>query len=177
MPNLRISSTRLQKFSRFNYCFQFARCGRKLDWKTEMEKLVSVRNIQLRTDGLCNPGGIANHLELSASELRNNFAADQKCGDDNDILNDKPTGILRLSFGAMSNVVNVNKLIDFIEEFFVQGCHTPLTLSLTPPSTSMVYPFHVQSLPIFPVKSYTAFKIPPGQTWKIRDEWLAWDRE
>lgn len=145
--------------------------------KTEVEKLASVRNIQFRTGGLCNPGGIANHLELSASELRNNFAAGQKCGDEHDILNAKPTGVIRVSFGAMSNVADVDKLIEFIDEFFVQGCHPPLSPPLTPRPTPMVYLFRVQSLSVFPIKSCAAFKIPPGQTWEVRDEGLAWDRE
>jgi molybdenum cofactor sulfurtransferase len=145
--------------------------------KTEVEKLASVRNIQLRTGGLCNPGGIASHLEFSASELRKNFAAGQRCGDDNDIMNGKPTGVIRVSFGAMSNVADVDKLINFIQEFFIQVYHTPLTPPLTPPATPTVYPFHVQSISVFPIKSCAAFKIPPGQRWEVRDEGLAWDRE
>lgn len=145
--------------------------------KTEVEKLASVRNIQFRTGGLCNPGGIASHLELSASEARHSFAAGLRCGDDNDILNGKPTGVIRVSFGAMSNVADTDKLIDFIQEFFVQGCHLPLSPPLTPPGIPSIKSFHVQSLSVFPIKSCAAFSIPPGLSWEVHEKGLAWDRE
>ena len=145
--------------------------------KTEVEKLASVKNIQFRTGGLCNPGGIAAHLELSASELRQNFAAGQRCGDENDILNGKPTGVIRVSFGAMSNAADADKLVDFIEEFFVQSFNIPLSPPLTPPVTSGGNSFHVQSLSVFPIKSCAAFKIPTELLWEVRAEGLAWDRE
>ncbi len=145
--------------------------------KSEVEKLASIKDIQFRTGGLCNPGGIASHLDLSASELRRNFAAGQKCGDDNDVLNGKPTGIIRVSFGAMSNLADADVLIDFIGEFFIQGCLIPLSPPLTPPATPKTSSFRVQSLCVFPLKSCAAFKIPSGQAWEVRDEGLAWDRE
>lgn len=145
--------------------------------KTEVERLASVRNIQLRTGGLCNPGGIATHLDLSASELRKNFAAGQKCGDDNDILNDKPTGVLRVSFGAMSNVADADNFVDFIEDFFVRGRRMPLSPPLTPPATPRLSSVHVQSLFVYPIKSCAAFRIPADVPWEVRDEGLAWDRE
>jgi molybdenum cofactor sulfurtransferase len=145
--------------------------------KTEVEKLASVKNIQFRTGGLCNPGGIAAHLDLSTTELRKNFAAGQKCGDDNDIMNGKPTGVIRVSFGAMSNVADADILIDFIEEFFVQSCPLPLSHPLTPPASPSINSFYVQSLSVFPIKSCAAFQVPVGRPWEVRDEGLAWDRE
>jgi molybdenum cofactor sulfurtransferase len=145
--------------------------------KTEVEKLASVKNIQFRTGGLCNPGGIAAHLNLSTSELRKNFAAGQKCGDDNDVMNGKPTGVIRVSFGAMSNVADADKLIDFIEEFFVHSRPLPLSFPLTPPVTPSASSFYVQSLSVFPIKSCAAFQVPVGRPWEVRDEGLAWDRE
>lgn len=145
--------------------------------RTEVEKLASVRSIQLRTGGLCNPGGIATHLELSASELRRNFASGQKCGDDNDVLNGKPTGVIRVSFGAMSNITDAHDLVDFIEDFFVGRVNAPTSPPLTPTDTPSLSSFHIQSLSIFPIKSCAAFKIPLDTPWEIRTEGLAWDRE
>jgi molybdenum cofactor sulfurtransferase len=145
--------------------------------KSEVEKLAAIRSIQLRTGGLCNPGGIATHLQLSASELSKNFAAGQRCGDDNDILNGKPTGVIRVSFGAMSNIEDADTFVEFIEEFFLRDGYIPLSPPLTPPATSSMSPFHVQSLSVFPIKSCAAFKIPSHLQWEIRDEGLAWDRQ
>ena len=145
--------------------------------KSEVEKLAAIRGIQLRTGGLCNPGGIATHLQLSAPELRQNCAAGQRCGDANDIMNGKPTGVIRVSFGAMSDVEDADTLVDFIEEFFLPSCYAPLSPPLTPPARPSSSPFYVHSLSVFPIKSCAAFKIPACLPWEILDKGLAWDRE
>ena len=36
---------------------------------SEVEKLASIKNIHLRTGGVCNPGGVAHHLELEPWEM------------------------------------------------------------------------------------------------------------
>jgi len=61
----------------------------------EVEKLASVRNIHIRTGGLCNPGGIASALSLQPWDMKDNFSAGHKCGSDNDIIDGKPTGMIR----------------------------------------------------------------------------------
>jgi len=74
----------------------------------EVEKLAAIKNIQLRTGGLCNPGGVASSLGLAPWEMRDNFSAGQRCGNDNDIIRAKPTGMLRVSLGAMSTLKDVS---------------------------------------------------------------------
>jgi molybdenum cofactor sulfurtransferase len=142
---------------------------------SEVEKLAVVKKIQLRTGVLCNPGGIASHLKLSPSEMRANFAAGQRCGDDNDLMNGKPTGAIRVSFGAMSSQCDVDVFLEFLHEFYVEGLLEPSLDSSTsmPASTS----FYVESLAVYPIKSCGAWKVPPGVPWDIHAEGLAWDRE
>ena len=74
----------------------------------EVEKLATIKNFQLRTGGLCNPGGVASSLELAPWEMRANFSAGQRCGNDNDIIRAKPTGMIRVSLGAMSTLKDVS---------------------------------------------------------------------
>lgn len=50
-------------------------------------------------------------------ELRRHYTAGLRCGDDNDVLDGRPTGILRISLGAMTNRNDVDSLIGFIKEF------------------------------------------------------------
>jgi len=69
---------------------------------TEVEKLASIKNVHLRTGGVCNPGGVAQSLDLAPWEMRENFSAGHRCGGEDDILNGKPTGVIRVSLGAMS---------------------------------------------------------------------------
>jgi molybdenum cofactor sulfurtransferase len=145
----------------------------------EVEKLAAVKNIQIRTGGLCNPGGVAASLELAPWEMRENFSAGQRCGNDNDILRAKPTGMIRISLGAMSVMKDVHAFVDFVQEFFVE--HTP-NPDLRPLTSSRIEPpthsnLHVESLSIYPVKSCAAWSVPPGIPWDVRREGLAWDRE
>lgn len=141
----------------------------------EVEKLASIKNIHLRTGGLCNPGGVASSLGLAPWELKRNFSAGQRCGIDNDVMAGKPTGVTRVSLGAMSNMKDVLTFVHFIEEFFVNRQDTvPHVLSR---ASLVPSKFHVQSLTIYPVKSCGGWSIPPGTPWNIRHEGLAWDRE
>ncbi|CAK3851441.1 molybdenum cofactor sulfurase [Lecanosticta acicola] len=145
---------------------------------TEIEKLASVRNIHLRTGGLCNPGGNAFHLDLSPWEMRENFSAGLRCGSENDIMNGKPTGVVRVSLGAMSTRSDVEKFVDFVDEFMVDKTPpqttAPCSLALDDPTASRLY---VESLSVYPIKSCGGFSVPYDTPWDVHREGLAWDRE
>jgi molybdenum cofactor sulfurtransferase len=145
----------------------------------EVEKLTAVKNFQIRTGGLCNPGGVASSLGLAPWEMKENFSAGQRCGNDNDIIRAKPTGMIRTSLGAMSSMRDVTSFVDFVREFFVQksslDAGSPVKFrQMEPPTSSHL---HVESLSIYPMKSCAAWSVPPGKAWEVRREGLAWDRE
>ena len=48
--------------------------------KSRFEKLAIACGIQLRTGGVCNPGGIATMLQLEPWEMRRNFCEGMRCG-------------------------------------------------------------------------------------------------
>ena len=102
------------------------------DWigKSHVERMAIARGIHLRTGGVCNPGGIARSLNLSAEELRRNFAEGMRCGDNIDVLYGKPTGVVRVSLGAMSSWQDVRTFSDFVEQTFVEKPQ-PFVASLT----------------------------------------------
>ncbi|EHY51886.1 Molybdenum cofactor sulfurase [Exophiala dermatitidis] len=143
---------------------------------TEVEKLGVVNSVQFRTGGLCNPGGVAYHLGLSAEQMRRNHAMGLRCGGENDLIDGMPTGAIRISLGAMSNVKDVETFVNFIQEFHVDPC-----TSLGPPvpclSTRSRPSFYVESLSVFPVKSCAAYKIPSDTPWEVGPQGLAWDRQ
>ena len=145
---------------------------------TEVEKLAVVNKIQFRTGGLCNPGGTSRYLGLSSQDLRQNYTAGHRCGGENDVINNRPTGTIRVSVGAMSSVHDVTRFLDFINEYFVDQTQpsiiaSPESVQQDPVSSSIV----VESLSIFPVKSCAAFRIPPATSWEVGPRGLAWDRE
>ena len=142
---------------------------------TEVEKLAYIRKIQLRSGGLCNPGGIISALDLAPWEVKRNFSAGHRCGNETDAIGGKPTGILRVSFGAMSSMQDTATFIDFVEEFFVDRAEVPLQRSKASPVRGR--DLYVETLSIYPIKSCGGWAIPPGVSWAIRAEGLAWDRE
>ncbi|KAK3108019.1 hypothetical protein LTR53_017832, partial [Teratosphaeriaceae sp. CCFEE 6253] len=146
---------------------------------TELEKLAAIRNVHFRTGGVCNPGGVAQSLSLAPWEMRESFSAGHRCGGENDILNGKPTGINRVSLGAMSTKSDVVRFLAFVDEFFADK-----TLPLPPPASALSstaslrsQQLHVESLTVYPVKSCAGWQVPPNTSWEIRAEGLAWDRE
>jgi molybdenum cofactor sulfurtransferase len=142
---------------------------------TEVEKLAAIKDIHLRTGGVCNPGGVAKALDLAPWEMRENFSAGHRCGSENDVLNGKPTGIIRLSLGAMSTRNDIERFLEFVDEFFVEKA---APMPEIPPHTALDHRrFHVESLTVYPIKSCGGWRIPQGQAWEIRSEGLAWDRE
>lgn len=139
----------------------------------EFEKLAILRNIQIRTGSVCSPGGIASLLNLLPWEMRKNFSAGVRCGADSEILNGKPTGVIRASLGAMSTKSDVDSFVGFIQEFFVETSPF-ITPSLTAaiPST-----LRLKSIIVYPIKSCGGYFVPRNTPWAIKPEGLAWDRE
>ena len=94
-------------------------CNSRGEWigKSDFERLAILNNIQLRTGGVCNPGGIASALKMSPLEMRNNFDEGLRCGNELDEINGKPTGIVRVSLGAMSSMKDIEYFISFLQLF------------------------------------------------------------
>jgi len=86
---------------------------------SEVEKLAAVKQIHIRTGGLCNPGGVESYIGLKAWEIKQNYEAGHRCWDDQDIMRGKPTGAIRVSLGAMSTIDDVKNMVAFIKEFYV----------------------------------------------------------
>lgn len=144
----------------------------------EFEKLAVLKKVHVRTGGLCSPGSIASALHLQPWEMRQNFSAGFRCGNDNDIISGKPTGVIRASLGAMSTRSDVKNLTTFIEEFFLDEEPSEVSSnSLVPTLTYSQASLQVKAITVFPIKSCGGFSIPPGTSWEVRPEGLAWDRE
>lgn len=85
--------------------------------KSDFERLAILNNIQIRTGGLCNPGGIAAALEMSPKDMRDNFDEGLRCGNELDEINGKPTGVIRVSLGAMSSMKDIESFKVFMQLF------------------------------------------------------------
>lgn len=150
----------------------------------EVEKLASLSGIQLRTGCFCNPGACAKYLGLSHLELLSNVEAGHICWDDFDIVNGKPTGAVRVSFGYMSTFEEAKKLVDFIVSSFVV-LPTPVRyrcllresdISLIKDSERMqkTTGLYLKSITVYPIKSCAGFCI---DSWPLSKTGLVHDRE
>ncbi|KAI1767625.1 PLP-dependent transferase [Hypoxylon sp. FL1150] len=143
----------------------------------EFEKLAVLKQFHVRTGGLCNPGGIASSLGLEPWEMKRNFSSGFRCGTETDTMSGKPTGVIRVSLGAMSTLSDVDKFTSFIAEFY-QAEHIPKSILRTAsPAHSDLPDLVVESITVYPIKSCGGFHIPAGTAWEVRAEGLAWDRE
>ncbi|ETS87363.1 Molybdenum cofactor sulfurase [Pestalotiopsis fici W106-1] len=143
----------------------------------EFEKLATLKKFHIRTGGLCNPGGISTALGLEPWEMKRNFSSGFRCGNENDIICGKPTGIVRVSLGAMSTVADVDKFVLFISEFYLDQHVSELPVSSRALESGSEYNLQVRDIMVYPIKSCAGFRVPRGVLWDMRPEGLAWDRE
>ena len=148
-----------------------------------LEKLSSLRNIALRTGGMCNAGGVEQYLDLQAWEVERNYGKGKECGDDMDVVEGKNTGVIRVSFGACSTVEEVCSFIDFIREFYVEKdiilveplrLSTPMTIQSVHVCMSLAT---MKTLMTDPIKSCHAYSVPAGMSWPLTSHGLLYDRE
>ena len=84
------------------------------------EKLCVMRDVAVRTGGMCNPGAVQMYIGISSEELEYVFTHGKVCGDDQDLLDGRNIGMIRASFGACSTVEDVCALVDLIREVYVK---------------------------------------------------------
>lgn len=137
---------------------------------SDVELKANKYNIHLRTGGVCNPGGIAGSLKLSSWELMRNYVAGVECGHGPAILGGKPSGIVRVSLGAMSNKHDVDRLVDFLRSQFrnLRSAGTPdWECGVRAPISQMM---------IYPLAGARAWRTPAESPWPMCPRGLTWDR-
>jgi molybdenum cofactor sulfurtransferase len=96
-----------------------------------VETLANERKIYVRSGQLCNPGGIASNLGYDTWHLKRLVANGHRCGaahiTGTEIVNGRPTGVVRVSLGAMTTIANIDSLITFLQEEFILNGRQPLT--------------------------------------------------
>ncbi|XP_017653484.2 molybdenum cofactor sulfurase isoform X2 [Nannospalax galili] len=81
---------------------------------SQVDKMASLYNIHLRTGCFCNTGACQRHLGLSNEMVKQHLQAGHICGDDVDLIDGRPTGSVRISFGYMSTLDDAEAFLKFI---------------------------------------------------------------
>ena len=141
----------------------------------EVAKLAALNRppLQLRTGCFCNPGACQEALQLTDEEVQNNYlTSNHVCGDHIDIINDKPTGGIRASFGKDSTWEDLDALVLFLGKNFVNKTMR----TATPVPVSTVSEVELSEMYIFPIKSCAAQRV-TRWTMHVDSGRLAFDRE
>lgn len=85
----------------------------------EVLHMAALFKIHLRTGCFCNPGACQRHLKLSTQDIITNYDAGYTCGGGKDLINGRPTGAVRISFGYMSTFADVEVFIKMIHKCFI----------------------------------------------------------
>ncbi|KAH0560402.1 molybdenum cofactor sulfurase 3 [Cotesia glomerata] len=85
----------------------------------EVLHMASLFKIHLRTGCFCNPGACQRHLKLSTQDIISNYDAGYTCGGGKDLIDGRPTGAVRISFGYMSTFADVEVFIKMIHKCFI----------------------------------------------------------
>lgn len=91
----------------------------------DVETAADERNIFVRSGSLCNPGGVASYLKWSPPEMRAAYANGHRCSNPTQIMFGRPTGVVRVSLGAMTTAADIRTLIRFLEETYVEKDNQP----------------------------------------------------
>ncbi|ETW77311.1 hypothetical protein HETIRDRAFT_429587 [Heterobasidion irregulare TC 32-1] len=172
----------------------------------ELARLAALNGVHLRAGALCNLGAVAGALGLSDAEIAGNARAGGVCWDEEEFGGGageegegegdgaggkKPTGIVRVSFGASSTVEDVQRWVRFLRRFWTVG---PEALQQQQPS--LAEPGEAEGtgdtetdtdtgasgmvlgdLVVYPIKSCGGISIPRGTRWPVEPHGLQYDRE
>ncbi|XP_034829834.1 molybdenum cofactor sulfurase [Maniola hyperantus] len=86
----------------------------------EFQHMADLFNITLRTGCFCNSGSCQRHLNVTNKEMKSMHKAGHKCGDEVDLVNGRPTGAVRVSFGYHNTFNDIDKLVSMITKCFVR---------------------------------------------------------
>ncbi|TPX59862.1 hypothetical protein SpCBS45565_g07643 [Spizellomyces sp. 'palustris'] len=141
---------------------------------TSVLQLASVHNIHMRAGCFCNPGACQSNLSLSSANVQRNFAFyGVVCGGVHDIIDGKPTGSLRISFGACSTFDDCAKWIAFLLKFYIEPSQS-LPLRTYTTTGAGLDDIRVDTITVYPIKSCAGYS---PQSWPIGSTGLFLDRE
>ncbi|KAK4908882.1 hypothetical protein LTR49_022274 [Elasticomyces elasticus] len=89
----------------------------------DVEEAADDQGICVRSGSLCNPGGMATSLDWSPAEMKAAYSAGHRCSNHTQIMLDKPTGVVRVSWGAMSTTFDVHTLIRFLDDLYCNSAN------------------------------------------------------
>ncbi|KAK2721021.1 molybdenum cofactor sulfurase-like isoform X3 [Artemia franciscana] len=139
----------------------------------EVDSVVTANKFCVRTGCFCNPGACQTFLKLTKQDLLEHFKAGHVCGDNNDLVEGKPTGAIRLSFGPTNTYEEVEKLLKLLNCTFKDRNLTPIELQVHQAIQSGKN-IKLEKIRLYPVKSCSYQEV---KSWPIEATGLSYDRQ
>lgn len=136
----------------------------------EVEILCNINNIAIRTGCLCNTGACMKNLNISIDNLKDNFNKGHTCSDNIDLINGKPTGVIRISFSENNTKIEIDKFINLIKENYLLN-KTKNCLIKQNDKDNII---EISKLVIYPIKSCGEVNV---DNWNLSNTGLLYDRE
>jgi molybdenum cofactor sulfurtransferase len=153
-------------------CFNLKDSSGKWIGYSDFEKIAASNNINLRTGTLCNSGGTLHWVGISDENVIENHGNGHVCGDSYDVMNGKPTGAIRISLGACSDMEDIQTVVQCLRKFYLDKESVGPTIGDGYGSLSITA---VKSITLFPIKSCGGFSV--KGSWPVYGAGLKWDRE
>ncbi|KAI0563779.1 Molybdenum cofactor sulfurase [Gracilaria domingensis] len=113
----------------------------------EVGTILAINRVFARTGCMCNIGACASVLGLSDKDVIRHYRKGHQCGGEMDLIDGKPTGVVRFSFGWGSTKGDADAIVRILRTFLVLAVYRPLSAA---PRTSEK--FKATDLYIYPVK-------------------------
>ncbi|RKP35100.1 pyridoxal phosphate-dependent transferase, partial [Dimargaris cristalligena] len=146
----------------------------------EVAQLATLYRLAIRTGGACNPGAQEHWLQLTPGQIKSNLERGHVCWDDHDLVDNQPTGSVRISFGASSRFEDVDRWIRFLATQFLESSidltQSSQNLIAKPTINPATADIRLRGLAIFPIKSCHGMSIHPDKSWPVTEHGLMYDR-
>ena len=157
----------------------------------EFEEICVLNNISVRTGCLCNTGACHKNLNINFDDLQSNLLRGHSCSQSIDIIDGKPTGVIRVSFGSMNTINEIDLFLEFININFIKYNFNQNTLNdntinqntlndntinqnTLNDNTINKNTISVSELNIYPIKSAQKQSV---KSWTIEKNGLLYDRQ
>jgi molybdenum cofactor sulfurtransferase len=131
----------------------------------EMFANASPNGIKLRTGCCCNPGSCATLLGHTTEDIVRFNSLGHKCWDQKDLIDGRPTGAVRISFGLSSTFADVDNFVAWLKQTFIVA-------DVVLDSNIPMSPF-ASSFWIYPIKSCPGIS---ADKWTITPSGFKYDR-
>ncbi|EAT36182.1 AAEL011727-PA [Aedes aegypti] len=142
---------------------------------SEFAKFAGQHQIYVRTGCFCNAGSCQKHLGLTDEDILMFYEMGKVCGDDTDMIEGRPTGTVRVSFGYMNKKEDVNRLVDMINDCFVSKAVS--NVAMVSPIRNVIKNegIALKAIYLYPIRSCGGYRITAA--WPLTERGLKYDRE